>query len=44
MNKSRLIDAIPLFSLSNFANADLTTVQWTVTGSDDAGGIWGETL
>jgi len=44
MKKSLLLGAIALFSLSNFANANLTTAQWTVTGDDDAGGIWGETL
>ena len=44
MKKSLLLGAIALFSLSNFANASLTTAPWTVTGDDDGGGIWGETL
>lgn len=44
MNKLRLFGVITLLSFSNIASANLVTSPWTITGNDDAGGIWGETL
>lgn len=44
MNKIRQFSVIALLSFSNIAIANLVTAPWTVTGTDDAGGIWGESL
>jgi len=44
MKKLRLFSVIILLSFSNIVMANLVTAPWTITGSDDSGGIWGETL
>lgn len=44
MNKLRLFYVITLLSFSNIVIASLVTAPWALTGSDDAGGYWGETL
>lgn len=44
MNKLYLFSVITLLSFTNMAMASLVTAPWVLTGDDDAGGIWGETL
>ena len=44
MSKLRLFSVTALFLFSNIVSASLVTAPWTVTGTDDAGGTWGESL